>query len=140
MVHRPHAHVVFTPRHRHKAFTDEIPRRCEDIMIEACDGFGATPAELNGEHDHVHLLVHHPPKMALTTPVGSLKGVSARMLRKEFRPASAGICGAALSGPPRMSPRPAAEHSCRSSRSTSRTSNGQAAPPTKTDRQSTARA
>jgi putative transposase len=53
-------------------------------MIEVCDSFGVTLVEFNGEHDHVHLLVHYPPKVALSTLVNSLKGVSARMLRKEF--------------------------------------------------------
>lgn len=33
---------------------------------------------------HVHLLVHYPPKIALSKLVNSLKGVSARILRKEF--------------------------------------------------------
>ncbi|WP_406319948.1 IS200/IS605 family transposase [Streptosporangium sp. NBC_01639] len=81
-----HAHLVFTPKYRRKVFTDEILRRREDIMIEACDSFGATLVEFNGEHDHVHLLVHYPPKVALSTLVTSLKGVSARLLRKEFPP------------------------------------------------------
>lgn len=38
----------------------------------------------NGERDHVHLLVHYPPKVAISRLVGSLKGVSARRLRQEF--------------------------------------------------------
>ncbi|GAA5703667.1 hypothetical protein Save01_04490 [Streptomyces avermitilis] len=40
--------------------------------------------EFNGERDHVHLLVHYPPKVAISRLVGSLKGVSARRLRQEF--------------------------------------------------------
>jgi REP element-mobilizing transposase RayT len=47
-------------------------------------GFGAELTEFNGEADHVHLLVHYPPKVALSRLVGSLKGVSARRLRQEF--------------------------------------------------------
>lgn len=84
MIYSLHAHLVFTPRYRGKVFTDEILRRCEDIMIEVCDSFGARLVEFNGEHDHVHVLVHYPPKVALSTLVNSLKGVSARLLRKEF--------------------------------------------------------
>ncbi|MEU7318225.1 IS200/IS605 family transposase, partial [Streptomyces sp. NPDC007083] len=44
----------------------------------------ATLTEFNGEADHVHLLVHYPPKIALSGLVNSLKGVSARRLRAEF--------------------------------------------------------
>jgi putative transposase len=84
VVHSLHAHLVFTTKYRRKVFTDEMLHRCEAIMIEVCDNFGAVLVEFNGEHDHVHLLVHYPPKVALSVLVNSLKGVSARLLRKEF--------------------------------------------------------
>ncbi|MFF6984361.1 IS200/IS605 family transposase, partial [Streptomyces sp. NPDC008343] len=38
----------------------------------------------NGETDHVHLLVHYPPKTALSKLINSLKGVSSRYLRAEY--------------------------------------------------------
>jgi putative transposase len=41
-------------------------------------------SRFNGEPDHVHLLVHHRPKIALSKLVGSLKGVSARRLRQDY--------------------------------------------------------
>ncbi|MEV7970139.1 IS200/IS605 family transposase [Sphaerisporangium sp. NPDC088356] len=84
VVYSLHAHLVFTPKYRRKVFTDEILCRCEAIMIEICDSFEATLVKFNGEHNHVHLLVHYPPKVALSTLVKSLKGVSARLLRKEY--------------------------------------------------------
>ncbi|MET8054823.1 IS200/IS605 family transposase, partial [Streptosporangium sp. NPDC005286] len=84
VVHPLHTHLVLTPRYRCGVFTDELLCRCEDIMIEVCDSLGARLVEFNGEHDQVHLLVCHPPKVALSTLVNSLKGVSARLLRKEY--------------------------------------------------------
>jgi len=54
-------------------------------MREVCADFGAELREFNGEDDHVHLLVHYPPKIALSKLVNSLKGVSARRLRQEYR-------------------------------------------------------
>ncbi|WP_280892236.1 IS200/IS605 family transposase [Streptomyces sp. LBL] len=59
-------------------------RRCEEVMRDVCTDFGAELREFNGERDHVHLLVHYPPKVAISRLVGSLKGVSARRLRPEF--------------------------------------------------------
>ena len=41
-------------------------------------------AEFNGEKDHRHLLVTYPPTVQLSRLVNSLKGVSSRILRKEF--------------------------------------------------------
>ncbi|MFF3665058.1 IS200/IS605 family transposase [Microtetraspora malaysiensis] len=79
-----HAHLVFVTKYRRGAFTDPMLVRCEQIMREVCADFEVELREFNGEHDHVHLLVHYPPKVALSKLVNSLKGVSARMLRKEF--------------------------------------------------------
>jgi putative transposase len=70
--------------YRRGAFTDAILKRCEEIMRDVCADFGAQLREFNGAADHVHLLVHYPPKVALSRLVGSLKGVSARRLRQEF--------------------------------------------------------
>jgi len=76
--------LVFTPKYRRGPFTDEILTRCEEVMRDVCTDFDAELREFNGESDHVHLLVHYPPKVALSRLVGSLKGVSARRLRQEF--------------------------------------------------------
>lgn len=59
--------------------------RMQEVMGEVCEDFGATLEEFNGEADHVHLLVTYPPQVQLSRLVGSLKGVSARHLRAEFR-------------------------------------------------------
>jgi putative transposase len=54
------------------------------IFSEVSESFEATLEEFDGEGDHVHLLVHYPPKLALSKLVNTLKGVSSRYLRKEF--------------------------------------------------------
>jgi putative transposase len=36
---------------------------------------------MNGEAEHVHLLIHYPPKHSVSSLVNSLKGVSSRLLR-----------------------------------------------------------
>ncbi len=77
-------HLVFVTKYRRKAFTDEMLTRCEEIMREVCTDFEADLKQFNGEEDHVHLLVHYPPKVQLSKLVNSLKGVSARLLRKEY--------------------------------------------------------
>jgi putative transposase len=56
----------------------------ERILRSVCEDFDAQLIEFNGEADHVHLLINYPPKVALSSLVNSLKGVSSRMMRKEF--------------------------------------------------------
>lgn len=79
-----HAHLVFITKYRHPVFTDTHLRRMEEIMQAVCEDFETELTEFNGESNHVHLLVHFPPKIAVSKLVNSLKGVSSRMLRKEF--------------------------------------------------------
>ena len=43
-----------------------------------------TLKEFNGEEDHVHMLIHYPPKISLAKLVNSLKGVSSRRLRQNW--------------------------------------------------------
>lgn len=79
-----HAHLVFVTKFRHRVFTGTHLERMEQIMRDVCADFECEPAEFNGESNHVHLLVHFPPKVALSRLVNSLKGVSSRRLRTEF--------------------------------------------------------
>lgn len=51
--------------------------------MKVCADFEAQLIEMDGEDDHVHLLVEYPPKVAVSNLVNSLKGVSSRLLRKE---------------------------------------------------------
>lgn len=39
--------------------------------------------EMDGETDHVHLLVAYPPKLAVSVMVNNLKSVSSRLLRQQ---------------------------------------------------------
>lgn len=57
---------------------------CEQAMRGVCETMGAELREFNGEDDHVHLLVHYPPKIPISTLVNRLKGTSAHYLRKQF--------------------------------------------------------
>ncbi|WUJ12736.1 IS200/IS605 family transposase [Streptomyces sp. NBC_00390] len=54
------------------------------IKREVCTDFEAELKQFNGQEDHVHLLVHHAPKVQLPKLVNSLEGVSSRYLRKEY--------------------------------------------------------
>ncbi len=115
-----HVHLVFVTKYRRKAFTDAMLTRTEEIMREVCADFEAELKQFNGEQDHVHLLVHYPPKVQLSKLVNSLKGVSSRRLRLGAPPGrrlgesttatSAGTCGADTSGPAPTSQDHAAGH------------------------------
>ena len=83
VVFRLHVHLVFVPKYRRKIFDADALDRLRTVFSNICGDFEATLDEFNGEFDHVHLLVHYPPKVAVSTLVNSLKGVSARRLRQD---------------------------------------------------------
>lgn len=79
-----HVHLVFVTKFRRDVFQKEHLKAMQFILENVCRDFDAELVEFNGEHDHVHLLVNYPPKVSLSNFVASLKGVSSRLLRKEF--------------------------------------------------------
>jgi putative transposase len=79
-----HVHLVFVTKYRRKVLTADMISYLTDVFREVCEDFGAELAECNGEDDHVHLLIEYPPKVPVSQLVNSLKGVSSRMLRKNF--------------------------------------------------------
>lgn len=79
-----HVHLVFVTKYRRRVFTAEALAVLRESFTRVCADFEAELVEMNGEHDHVHLLVHYPPKMAVSSLVNSLKGASSRILRKRL--------------------------------------------------------
>ena len=79
-----HAHLVFTPKYRKKIFTKEHFDLMCQVFENVCTKMDATLVEFDGEANHVHLLVLYPPRISIAVLVNSLKGVSSRMLRKQF--------------------------------------------------------
>ncbi|MBM9519109.1 IS200/IS605 family transposase [Desulforhopalus vacuolatus] len=78
-----HVHLVFVTKYCRGVFTAEMIEDLRDIFAKVCTDFEAELVEFDGEHDHVHLLVNYPPKVAVSVLVNSLKGVSSRMIRKK---------------------------------------------------------
>lgn len=77
-----HVHLVFVTKYRRKVLTETVRETLRDLCAKVCQDFEAVLVEANGEDDHVHLLIEYPPKVALSTLVNSLKGVSSRRLRQ----------------------------------------------------------
>ena len=83
-VFKMHVHLVFVTKYRKKIFSKRILKRLFEVFFSVCSDFEAVLEELDGEEDHVHLLITYHPKVSISKLVNSLKGVSARRLRQEF--------------------------------------------------------
>lgn len=78
-----HVHLVFVAKYRRKVFDGNAIQRLGIIFGNVCADFESELIEMDGEDDHVHLLIEYPPKVVVSNLVNSLKGVSSRLLRKE---------------------------------------------------------
>jgi putative transposase len=78
-----HVHLVFVTKYRRKVLSGVHHDLLREVFASVCVDFGAVLTECNGEDDHVHLLIEYPPKVAVSSLVNSLKGVSARRLRQQ---------------------------------------------------------
>jgi putative transposase len=78
-----HVHLVFVTKYRAKVFDRDAIKRLKVIFEKICTDFSAQLVEMDGEAEHVHLLINYPPKHSVSSLVNSLKGVSSRLLRIE---------------------------------------------------------
>lgn len=83
-VYALHYHLVLVTKYRRRCITAPMLERLRDIATARCEGWGGTLLEMNGEPDHVHLLIALPPNLDLSGFVNNLKTTTSRLLRKEF--------------------------------------------------------
>lgn len=78
-----HVHLVFVTKYRRRIFDGDAIERLRAIFTKVCADFEAQLVGMDGEDNHVHLLVNYPPKHSVSSLVNSLKGVSSRLLRQD---------------------------------------------------------
>ncbi len=77
-------HIVWCVKYRHGILNPTIEKRLIEILniIAKCEGFQIL--EVNTDKDHIHLLINCSPQYYIPDIIKQLKGVSSRMLMKEF--------------------------------------------------------
>jgi putative transposase len=65
--------------------TGAIQESCQSSIHAICGFSKCEVVELNVQPDHVHLVVMIPPKLAVSTLMGRLKGQTAMRVFRQFR-------------------------------------------------------
>jgi len=76
-------HWVLVAKYRRRVSDARAIDVLRGIFANVCSHAQATLVEMDGEDDHVHLLVEYPPKVAVAALVNSRNGVSSRLLRQQ---------------------------------------------------------
>jgi REP element-mobilizing transposase RayT len=75
-------HVVWSTQYRECRLSPEIEPFAHELLRGKAVGMGAKVFALNGMPDHVHIVASIPPKVALSTFIGGLKGYSSNRLNQ----------------------------------------------------------
>ena len=77
-------HIVFAPKYRRKILLNQNRAEMGKILRELCDWKGINIIEAEICPDHVHMLIEIPPKIAVSSFMGYLKGKSSLMIYEQF--------------------------------------------------------
>ena len=77
-------HIVFAPKYRRKVFYGEKRYEIGQIIRQLCNWYGANLLEAEACPDHIHMLVEIPPKNAVSSFMGYLKGKSSIMIYNKW--------------------------------------------------------
>ena len=78
-------HLVLVTKYRRKCFTKIMLERLEVLCQEQCKKWDIDCVEFGGEADHVHLLLDMHPNIMPSKFINSLKTVTSRLMRKEYK-------------------------------------------------------
>ncbi len=74
-------HLIFTTKYRRKLLDGTMIEQMRGAFLSAAEKLEIDILEMDGEADHVHLLVAYPPKLAVSVLVNNLKSISSRQIR-----------------------------------------------------------
>jgi len=84
VVYKCDYHIVWTPKYRYRVLFGEVKSLVENDIRMLCARIGVEVMELNVRIDHVHVMVSIPPKVSVSTLMGTLKGKLAIKLFKSY--------------------------------------------------------
>ena len=77
-------HIVWCVKYRHKILTPEIENRLTEILNTIAEYENFQILECNTDKDHIHIIISCSPQHYIPNIIQKLKGVSSRILMKEF--------------------------------------------------------
>ena len=77
-------HIVFAPKYRRKVFFGEKRRGIGKNLRQLCEWKKVTIIEAEVCADHIYMLLEIPPKIAVSSFAGYLKGKSSLMKYEQF--------------------------------------------------------
>ncbi len=77
-------HIVWYVKYRRKVLVGDIEKSLYELLNKIAEENDFQIIECNGEVDHIHLLIDCSPQHYIPDMLKALKGVSARLLIKQY--------------------------------------------------------
>ena len=77
-------HIVWCVKYRHKIILGEVEKRLKEMLYKIANDNNFKIEEMETDLDYIHLLVECKPQHYIPDMIKALKGVSARLLMKEY--------------------------------------------------------
>lgn len=78
-------HVVWCPKYRRKVLSGDVETRLKELVKQVCDKYRIDLLEMEIMPDHIHLLLEVDPQFGIHKAIKTIKGITSRILRGEFR-------------------------------------------------------
>ena len=77
-------HVVWVPKYRYRVLNGRVAFELGKSIRVYSERLGCELVELNIQSDHVHLLIKVPPKVSISSLMGTIKGKTALQVFRQF--------------------------------------------------------
>lgn len=77
-------HLVWCVKYRHKVIYGLVENRLKELLNNISKEKGFTIVTMETDRDHIHMLIECTPQHYIPDILKSLKGVTARLLLKEY--------------------------------------------------------
>jgi putative transposase len=77
-------HIVWCVKYRHKILDNIRENKLKEILNKIAEDNQFTIVLINGDLDHIHLLIECSPQHYIPDIMKALKGVSARLMMKQY--------------------------------------------------------
>src|SRR4028119_1022147 len=84
VVYKCDYHIVWVPKYRLRILTGEVGKLVDQDVRKLSEWLGCEVMELNVQADHVHVVVSIPPKVSVSTYMGTIKGKIAIKIFKSY--------------------------------------------------------
>lgn len=83
-VYQTNYHLVLVAYKRKKVITSEVSELVISLSGQILESWGGRLIEAKADVDHIHMLLSLPPKLSLSTCVGTIKQVTAKQVHKQL--------------------------------------------------------